>query len=79
MENNVDVYNPPCDNADEVFLKPCQDSDKSFDIGDDTTSDILRIRSTGKAFEDYCITINHDFTYTAKVCEANTGSSYSQR
>ena len=52
---------------------PCSNSDETFMIGFNTTSNktLLVANNMDKNFTDYCLVINNDLTYSAHVCREN--------
>ena len=51
-------------------LDPCTDSDEFFEIkfNSDENKAYVKETKTGKEFENFCLMINEDLTYNAKVC-----------
>ena len=51
-------------------LDPCTDSDESFQIkfNSDENKAYVKETKTGDKFENFCLMINEDLTYNAKVC-----------
>ena len=54
----------------EDRLDPCSNSDESFVINFDPKSNktSLMARNIDQPFDDYCVVINDDLTYSAHVC-----------
>ena len=62
----------PCANGKDTKddLDPCTDSDESFEIkfNSDENKAYVKETKTGVEFASFCLMLNDDLTYNAKVC-----------
>ena len=88
-ENNLNFRQLQCEPGydHDNLLDPSKSCADTFTIDYDnkTSKESLRILRTGKQFQDYCIVINEDLTYSARVCKLKSvisgpsGMSYQER
>ena len=70
--NDKNIDDEPCSDgkSTENMLDPCSNSDESFsiDYNANTSETSLVLENTMEVFNEYCLVVNEDLTYSAHIC-----------